>query len=287
MGIKTTLKDIHKHLSSSSRKKSMLSSPSNRHSSSPTNNLSNSAIFSTSPNQIQSAYAGRKEFSKEGNINFRILAFAGGLSVLLTSSLSIAICIAHLGILEMITYMYTFLFGVLICILEGQFIKNESVNNIRNAVLEGLPILKYLWGRGVLYMLSGSLQLSHISSMSVLSGAFLIAVGFLFVVVGMNTRRRLKKLKRSLKDVRVLKRHFNRFDRDGDGVLDMDEFGAFVANLTGEDMDEDELEGTFGVIDTQGKEYVTLEELQSWLKGYKKEEENEETGGTGNTFQLM
>jgi len=187
----------------------------------------------------------------------------------------------------MMTYIYTLLFGVLICILEGQFIKKESLNSIRTAILEGLPILKYLWGRGVLYMLSGSLQLSHISSMNVLSGAFLIGVGFLFVVIGINTRRRLRKLKKSLKDEKVLKRQFNRFDRDGDGVLDMDEFGAFVANLTGDDMDEDELEGTFGVIDRQGNGYVTLKELQAWLKGFKEEEENEDTGGTGNAFQLM
>ena len=187
----------------------------------------------------------------------------------------------------MMIYIYTLLFGVLICILEGQFIKNEAVNIIRRGALEGLPVLKYLWGRGVLYILSGSLQLSHFSSMNVLSGAYLIGVGFLFVTIGMHTRRRLKKLKKSLKDVKVLKRQFNRFDRDGDGVLDMDEFGAFVANLTGDDMDEDELEGTFGAIDSQGKGYVTLEELQAWMKGFKEETEIEETGGTGNTFQLM
>ena len=33
----------------------------------------------------------------------------------------------------------------------------------------------------------------------------------------------------------------------------MDEFIAFVVDLTREDMDEDELEETFGVIDLQGK----------------------------------
>jgi multisubunit Na+/H+ antiporter MnhB subunit len=248
---------------------------------------STNSALATSPTQIQSAYAGRKEFSTVGNVNFRILAFAGGVSVILTSSLSIAICIAHWGILEMMIYIYTLLFGVLICVLEGQFIKNETVNIIRSGAIEGLPVLKYLWGRGVLYMLSGSLQLSHFSSMNVLSGAYLIGVGFLFVTIGMHTRRRLKKLKKSLKDVKVLKRQFNRFDRDGDGVLDMDEFGAFVANLTGDDMDEDELEGTFGAIDSQGKGYVTLEELQAWMKGFNEETGIEDTGGTGNTFQLM
>lgn len=247
----------------------------------------NGSLFTTSPTQIQSAYAGRKEFSKDGNVNFRILAFAGGISVILTSSLSILISMAHFGYLEVMVYLYTLLFGVLICILEGQFLKSRTLANIRSMTVEGLPVLKYLWGRGVLYILSGSLQMSHLSSMNILSGTFLIGVGFLFVVIGVHTRRRLSKLKKSLKDVKSLRRYFNSFDRDGDGVLDMDEFGAFVANLTGEDMDEDELEGTFGVIDTTGKGYVTLEEFQAWLKGYKDEQEKEDTGGTGNTFQLM
>jgi Ca2+-binding EF-hand superfamily protein len=52
-------------------------------------------------------------------------------------------------------------------------------------------------------------------------------------------------------------------------------------------MDEDELEGTFGAIDSQGKGYVTLEELQAWMKGFNEETGIEDTGGTGNTFQLM
>jgi hypothetical protein len=251
---------------------------------------STTALFTSSPTQIQSAYTCRKEFSKDGNVNFRILAFAGGISVILTSSLSILISIAHWGVLEVMVYFYTLLFGVLICILEGQFIKSRTVDKIRAVAVEGLPVLKYLWGRGVLYILSGSLQMSHLSSMNILSGTFLIGVGVLFVVIGVHTRRRLSKLKKSLKDVKSLRRYFHSFDRDGDGVLDMDEFGAFVANLTGEDMDEDELEATFCCIDSQGKGYVTLEEFQTWLMGFEKDQAMEDTGGTRNScnaFQLM
>ena len=158
---------------------------------------------------------------------------------------------------------------------------------MRQAAVEGLPVLRYLWGRGVLYVLSGSLQLSHLDSMNFLSGLFLIGVGMLFVVIGIYTRRRLKKLKGMLKDEKSLKRQFRRFDRDGDNFLDLDEFGAFCASLTGEDMDEDELEGTFGFIDTSGKGYITLEELEAWFKGFKEAEQSEEIGGADNAFQLL
>lgn len=214
-----------------------------------------------------------------------MLAFAGGISVILTSTLSIGICIAHFEPLAMIVYIYTFMVGILICILEGQFLKSEIMNHIREGAIEGLPILKYLWGRGVLYSLSGSLQLSHLSSMNMLSGAFLVAVGVLFILVGIHTRRRLNKLKKSVKDVKVLMRHFRRFDRDNDGVLDMDEFGNLVAHLTKEDMDEDELEGVFSSITKSDEGHITLEELQAWFSGFKEEVENEESGGKVNAFQ--
>lgn len=275
MGIKSKLKAISRNRSNSPRKQKILGNEGNK-------------AISEAPAQFQSVYAGRKEFSQEGNLNFRVLAFAGGISVILTSILSIGIHISHLDYIQILMYVYTLLFGILICILEGQFLGISILNGVRSFAIEAIPILKYLWGRGALYILCGSVQLSHPHLMNIASGTFLIGVGCLFVVIGMYTRRRMKKLKKALKDTRSLKRHFNRFDRDGDGVLDMDEFGAFVASLTGDDLDEDELEGSFGIIDSQGKGYITLDELQKWMKGFKAEEENEETGGgTGNHFQLM
>lgn len=279
MGFKSALKRVAQKSSKSPRKKGILSPSQSPH--------ENDKIPSNQPLHMTSVYQGKKTFSQEGNLNFRVLAFAGGISVILTSALTIGICISHFDLLDMMIYMYSLSFGLLICILEGQFIKSDRLNHVRQVAIEGLPVLKYLWGRGVLYVLSGSLQLSHLDSMNFLSGVFLICVGILFVFIGMNSRRRLKRLKAVLKDEKVLKRQFRRFDRDGDNFLDFDEFGDFVANLTGEDMDEDELEGAFGSIDSSGKGYITLEELQAWFTGFKEAEETEEAGGTNNTFQML
>lgn len=55
----------------------------------------------------------------------------------------------------------------------------------------------------------------------------------------------------------------------------------------GEDMDEDELEGTFGYVDARGKGFLTLEDLQVWFSGFEDADENEETGGTNNAIQLL
>lgn len=225
MGLKSAFKKVVRKGSRSPRRKRFLSSSSS---------LKDPNSPSNQPMQIDSVVRGKKEFGKEGDINFRMLAFAGGLSVVLTSLLNIGICIYDIDLLDMMVYLYSLCFGLLICILEGHFIQSDQVDGIRSAAIDSLPVLKYLWGRGVLYVLSGSLQLSHVDSMNFLSGSFLIGVGILFISVGMHSRRRLKKLKNVLKDRKKLNQQFNKYDRDGDGLLDLDEFGAFVANLTGE-----------------------------------------------------
>jgi len=269
MGLKNKIKELRSNRSKSggSRRTS-------------TSNSKKQGLLEANPaSQVRAALDNKKQFDQEASFNFRILAFAGGLSMVSTSGLSVALCVIHFMPLKLLIYTYTLLFGLLICILEGHFIKSDTLRDLRQSATEGMPILRHLWGRGAFYMVSGSLQMSHTSPMNVFSGFYLVGVGFVYVIMGIYTRRRLRKLKKSLKDERCLKRHFKRFDRDGDGVLDMDEFGAFVANMTGEDLDEDDLEAAFGVIDKSGNGYVTLDEFKRWWSGFSDEDGNQEAEG--------
>ena len=207
------------------------------------------------------------------------MAFVGGLSVIVTSLLSADLCFDEGDIFKGFVYLYTLLFGILICILEGSFVKVQELTNVRLAIIQFIPFLKYLSGRGALYMFSGSLQMSHFVPMNMFSGIYLLGVGALFVSIGTSTKKRLSKLKKTMKDERLLKRYYSRFDKDGDGVMNHDEFGAFVAFVTGEDMDEDELEAAFGIMDPHDKGYVTYEELKAWWQGYKPDDDEENISG--------
>ena len=99
-----------------------------------------------------------------------------------TSVLSSIESVLHFRIVDVVISGYCTLFGILICIVEGQnFIPNYDILlPIRVSVLRFLPFLKYLWGRGALYTFSGALQLSQLRPMNIFSGLFLVGVGILF-----------------------------------------------------------------------------------------------------------
>lgn len=243
------------------------------------------ALDATAPKNVQAAYKQRKQFVAEGSLNFRLLAFAGGLAVIFTSIESLDLCITTKDWLRLFIYLYLLAFGCVICILEAQFlIYFTVVQTARQKIIDFIPALKYLWGRGLFYSISGIMQLSELSPANILSGLFLFSVGILFIVIGWRTKKRLSKFKKCLKDPKCLKKYFKKYDRDGDNVLDKDEFGALIVELTAEEMDEDELEGAFAVMDTQGKGFVTLDELTAWWQGFNTGDKEE---GAGAGYDLL
>ena len=247
---------------------------------SPTSDERNSSFLgSNSPTKVQHALQQRKQFATEGYLNFRLLAFAGGLAVICTSIESLSISIYESNYLRILLYLYTLCFGWIICLLEGQFIRLESIQNARGKIIEFVPVFKYLYGRGIFYVISAILQFSEHDPANILSGIFLVGVGVMFIIIGWHTKRRLTKLKKLLKDPRKVRKQFRKYDKDGDNYLDKDEFGQMIVGITAEEMDEDELEGAFAVMDTKNQGIVTLEEFTAWFQGFEGNEKDEETGG--------
>ena len=229
--------------------------------------------------QVLSAYlrtslTKKQELSTVGSFNFRVLAFAAGVAMLVTSAMSFILFPIYLIKFELFNIflsVYGIIFGCLMCIFEGTFLpRHEMIISTKEKTIKFLPFLNYLWGRGVLYAFSGTLQLAQMSPMHVFSGVCCIGVGVIFVAVGFDTYQRLSKLKKSLTDQKVLKREFERFDRNSDGILNRAEFSELIINLTGdsEGINEDEIEAAFCTIDADDSDGINLEELKKWWQQF-------------------
>jgi len=218
------------------------------------------------------------EMNTAGNPNFRMLAFAGGVAMVVTAIISMAIYFYHFDLFRIIIAIYAIIFGSLICILEGKFLPQyRIVLAVRNFATKFLPILRFLWGRGALYMFSGSLQAALMTPMNIFSGVFLIGVGLVFVGVGVDTNRKMSKLKNSIRNERVLRREFNRYDVDKNGHLDQTEFAQLMMNLTSGAIDTDELDAAFDLIDLDDSGSISYEELKTWWETFDSVTEDEET----------
>lgn len=67
------------------------------------------------------------------------------------------------------------------------------------------------------------------------------------------------------KKVEEIKEHFNFFDRDNNGAIDVEEFGELLQVLTPESNQEQAHQG-FSLIDTDGSGYIEFDEFLAWWK---------------------
>ena len=64
-------------------------------------------------------------------------------------------------------------------------------------------------------------------------------------------------------DLEELRENFNHFDKDGDGKIDLQEFGKLCQALGGDISDEHRKIG-FEAIDTNGSGFIDFEEFANW-----------------------
>lgn len=129
-----------------------------------------------------------------------------------------------------------------------------------------------LWGRALLYAMTGSmlLALGGLFSLACAIGMFCCAVFSL--AVSRAATGKLNALHRALirehgeKDERRIKAAFQELDADGDGALDASEL-ALVAGRLGAALSHDELHAVFALLDVDGSGKVDFDEFRAWWAG--------------------
>eukprot|EP00536_Pseudo-nitzschia_multiseries_P007734 jgi/Psemu1/196263/e_gw1.184.66.1 len=204
-----------------------------------------------------------KTQAQEGDRSLRFLALIGGVACLVIGSFELTSRILHLQLVAAIIDVYIIMLGLVVVILEGKdlFLSKKLVQNINKYAL----FLKFLWGRGSLYFICGTLQLSQIDLFNFIAGGYMCAVGILYIVVGKSTASKLKAIRKALYSEGTLRTKFQEANVTGGG-LDLKQFRFLCQNL-GLDLTAREIEAAFDFIrksEDDTNEKLSYENFKEW-----------------------
>jgi len=169
-----------------------------------------------------------KKQAKEGNRSLHFLALIGGLGCIIIGFFELTSRFMRLQIVGALIDSYIILLGIIVVILEGKdmFLSEILVQNIHKYAL----FLDFLWGRGMLYIFIGTMQLYQIDLFNLVSGGYMCIIGGLHIVVGNRTANKLKAIRKSLYSENTLRTKFQNADIEGDG-LNLQQFQSLCEDL--------------------------------------------------------
>lgn len=101
-----------------------------------------------------------RSMANEGYMPIRLLAQIGGLAMIVLSAMDFVINIIHLQFLDALVEVYTFLLGLIVIILETKAFPKRFEQGLNKYAL----FLRFVWGRGCLLFVAGSLQATQVRS---------------------------------------------------------------------------------------------------------------------------
>lgn len=116
-----------------------------------------------------------KTQAQEGDRSLRFLALIGGVGCVFVGFFELASRIMGIQLVAAIIDLYIIMLGSVVVILEGKdiFLSKRLVQNLNKYAL----FLKFLWGRGSLYFVCGTLLLTQIDLFNFIAGELKIKSG--------------------------------------------------------------------------------------------------------------
>lgn len=156
--------------------------------------------------------------------------------------------------------------SLFILVLEGRFFAPNPLNaraHIRNVITRNFNILRFVWGRGILYVIAGTINVALMHLMTMISGAIMIVLGLLSIILGIHASRKFAALRNSLADESYLLLLFSYYDSDGDGYLEAYQFANLLSYL-GMELDDRYAMKAFDTIDRDGDRRISFDEFNEW-----------------------
>jgi hypothetical protein len=225
------------------------------------------------PDAIVTSHLVQWKFAaEEGPVLLRILAVLGAMAAMVTSILPLFIYAEdltdlHLLIPYVITAVYIFIATLMIFILDGRsFCVRNPLSyraKLRNIVTRNFNILTLVWGRGLLYVFVGGIQVTQMWDISLYAGGSMVLIGIIALIFGTHASSNLETLRNSLTDDDFLWSEFNKYDHDKDGMLDPSDFAKFIYSL-GLEFDDINTLKAFNTMDTDRDRKITYAEFRGW-----------------------
>lgn len=206
--------------------------------------------------------------AEEGGPFVRIPAFFGSTGLIFTTTYALIFDANTWTILSIVLSLFIYAIALLGLVLEGRFMCSNPLGiraHLRSALTRKNRIFRFVWGRGLLYMLAGGLSSALILLPSLISGIFMVTVGATAVLTGAYSYRKFYSLRDSLKDEEYLVTVFNRYDYDRDGFITLPEFVNMLSSL-GMDLDDRFGIKAFHAADIKHDYKISYEDFQTWWK---------------------
>jgi hypothetical protein len=205
--------------------------------------------------------------AEEGSAIIRIPALLLAVGTIFTTLWPIVTVPAFWTIPVLICAFHSVSLCLLIIVLEGRAVAIRSPTNararLRNLITRYLSVLKFVWGRGLLYIYAASMNLTLDHAWVIYTSLPLIAFGIFAILAGGHASYNLDQLKSSLTDESYLWVKFSQNDQDMDGLLDANGFAELLWCL-GLEFDDMYTYKAFKQIDADNDGYISFDDFKHW-----------------------
>eukprot|EP00980_Cylindrotheca_fusiformis_P002825 scaffold672_cov126-Cylindrotheca_fusiformis.AAC.26 len=206
--------------------------------------------------------------AEEGLTIVRIPALLLAVACIITTVWPLVTMPAYWHVPNLIGSFHTCVLCMLILVLEGRVLMyNRSPMNarawFRGVTIRYLNVTKLVWGRGLLYIFAGSMNLTIDFRYVIYTGLPLCVLGLIAIATGAHASYNLDKVKSSLTDESYLWGRFSFSDSDSDGRIDINSFAELMWDL-GMEFDDVYTYKAFQQIDKDADGKISFDEFKTW-----------------------
>jgi hypothetical protein len=207
---------------------------------------------------------------EEGPLSFRSFGFVGGFFMILAAALDFVEDnnSGDLNPMAKLITFYLWFCGVLAIQLEGRPF-HMQIPVVYNVICEFFNFLKFVWGRGFFYFLTGCIQFFLFSKYNMICGVYFMILGVFSIVFGYRASVKLAALRNNISNKADIKFLFHSFDRDRDGYLNPEEFREMLFSLD-QSLDYNDFVAAMSAVDSGNNQRVGYHDLEIWWDSYTK-----------------